>query len=210
MKDRTETLEIGSLAPVLFAGRGQPRGHVHSRWSARPGHADSRVSARNLVTELREAHDSVRVAANRRLKRRERSWRLLPPKSATASGSRENFWRSIRSPASFLLDEDRTVTKSLRTSPRARRRCHQHRAPGHAGDRSRAIGCATSIAAITSSTGRRSMRLSELCKRSPKNLANEFGGKRQHEKNTFADIAHPDREVSRGRKLPCPPAPPSR
>ena len=49
----------------LFAGCGEPRGRVHAerfaaRWDVDPG-----VSARDMVTELRQAHGSVRVTKTR-------------------------------------------------------------------------------------------------------------------------------------------------
>ncbi len=62
MKNRTETLEIGSRAPDFSLGAANREGTFTLGGSARTGYADSRVSARHLVTELREAHDSVRVA----------------------------------------------------------------------------------------------------------------------------------------------------
>jgi hypothetical protein len=43
---------------VLFAGSGEPGGDVHSRWVADARQVDSGIYARDLVTELREAHDS--------------------------------------------------------------------------------------------------------------------------------------------------------
>ena len=62
MKDRTETLEIGARAPDFSLGAANREGTFTLAGLLARGHADSRVSARHLVTELREAHGSVRVA----------------------------------------------------------------------------------------------------------------------------------------------------
>jgi hypothetical protein len=61
MKDRTETLEI-ARSPRIFRWARPIARALFTLDGCWPGRADSRVSARHLVTELREAHDSVRVA----------------------------------------------------------------------------------------------------------------------------------------------------
>jgi hypothetical protein len=55
MMDRTEALEVGSRAPDFSLGAVNREGIFTLAVPLRAKHADPRISARDLVTELREA-----------------------------------------------------------------------------------------------------------------------------------------------------------
>ena len=148
----------------FHSGSGESRGDVFSRQVAEGRHADSGVSARDLVTELREAHGSVRVAETESCQGGSAVGLYRCRKTRRACGSRKRFWRNIRSRSRFC--STRTVRdEGIWTLSCHRFRRFRHRAPGDAGDRSATGLCATSIAATTSTIGHRWMRCSRLCGR---------------------------------------------
>jgi len=95
VKNRTETLEVRSLAPYFSLGAANREGTFTLDGLLAEGTLISRVSARHLVTELRQAHDSVRVAIPEiAAARAQFGIHRRRTENAMACGSRGSFLRS--------------------------------------------------------------------------------------------------------------------
>ena len=111
MLDHTETLKVGERAPE-FALEAANRDGVLTLSGFLPAwSADCRVSAGDVVTQLRSAHGSGRVDQGQYCASWS-DWRSSPHKRGMACSSRPNSWKKNPVSFPFLLDEDRVVTKN--------------------------------------------------------------------------------------------------